>query len=77
VSVEPLEVALHAVDAPVGPAVVLHLVMLLRVEHVLRLPAEHLQGDEELLVRPGRAVAVLLGLEEEEGSLDLRGDPQR
>jgi hypothetical protein len=64
-------VALHPVDSPIRPSIVLQLVVLLGVEDVLRGPAEGLERDEQLLVAPRRAVAVLLGLELKE----RRGNP--
>ena len=54
------------------PAVVLHLVVLLRVEDVFDFPAEHLQGGEQLLVVGRRAVAILLGLQHQQRRVDLQ-----
>jgi len=67
----------HAVDPPIGPPVVLQLVVLLGIEDVLGLAAQHLEGDEQLLVATGGAVPILLGLEDEERCADLRRVPDR
>jgi hypothetical protein len=64
-------VALHPIDSPIRPSIVLQLVVLLGIEDVLGGSAQGLERDEQLLVATRRAVAVLLGLEEEEGG----GDP--
>ena len=77
VAVEPGEDPLEAVDPPVRAAVGLHLVVLLGVEDVLDLPAEHLERGEELLVVGRRADPVLLGLEHEQRRAHVRRVAQR